>query len=180
MKFNPFDKLNQLINFLRKFPILKLISVDFYRFFIVGISNFFIGYTVNNVLYHLVGIQGFYRIPLTEDISLSFVYAYVIAVIAATVWGYILNKYWSFEDEGDNVASQFGKYFGVSTFNFLLNQILYGIILYEIITFEPKTLLITSVAQISSTSFQMISSYFLYKYVVFTTDTEVISEATTP
>jgi putative flippase GtrA len=145
----------------------------------VGISNFGLGYLINNISFHVFDLKAsFELLRFTEQIAITFVAAYVLAEIIAMIWGYIFNKIWSFEDKGDNVASQFSKYFAVSSFNFMINQVLYGFILYEVFTEPDKTIFMTSVAQFLSTAFQVFTSYFFYKYVVFTHESEVISEAT--
>lgn len=172
-----FKKIDLLIDYARKFPFLNKIPVNFYRFVVVGLCNFVVDFIVLSVLFHIFGMQGQFKLlDITENVSVSFFYANIFAVIASTTMGYILNKTWSFEDTADNVASQFSKYALVAVINLILNNIMFGILMNEIFADVDKIFIITSGSKIVATSFQVVTSYVLYKFIVFRQDTEVISE----
>ncbi len=170
--------LDSFIEFFRKFPVLKKIPKSFYRFFIIGLSVFVLDLIIFSFLFHVLGLKSKLDIiELTPKVLVKFNYANMISLFLASIYGYIANKTWSFEDKGDNVASQFSKYVLVAAINFLINNTIFGLLIYEIFS-DPNNVLITSISKVLATSFQTISSYILYKYIVFRADKEVISEST--
>lgn len=182
LQLNLTNKLNRLIDFLRKFPVLKKFPVNFYKFVIVGGTVFVIDFIVFSILFHILKVQ--FKLTLwqiSEQIALVFSLPNIISVSLASVFGYYFNKTWSFENASDHVASQFSKYLGVAIFNNLINNVIFGFLLYSFLApLSLSPFISTSVSKVLATSFQVVSSYLLYKYVVFKEETEVISEAVTP
>lgn len=173
---------DRVIEFARKFPVLKKIPINFYKFVIVGLTVFIIDFIIFNLIFHILGIQA--RIVLwqiSDHIAIVFSLPNIISVALASVFGYILNKKWSFENTSDQVASQFGKYLAVAVFNNLINNAIFGFLLYNVFaSFTWDLKIITTICKILATSFQVITSYILYKFVVFREEKEVLSEAITP
>jgi putative flippase GtrA len=173
--------LDNLIAFLRKFPILKKFPVNFYRFVVVGLTVFVIDFILFNTLYHLLGFQTKLDLFNVGTTVVAISLPNLLSVAISTVVGYILNKTWSFENKSDNVASQFSKYVAVAIFNNTLNNVIFGLLLYNVFTqTDFHTVIETTVAKILATSFQVVSSYLLYKFVVFKEEKEVVSEALVP
>lgn len=175
--------LNNLIDLTQRLPLLKLLPVNFYRFFVVGVTVFVIDYTFFNIFFFALGLQTkFTLINITDDIALAFSLANMCSVAISTVVGYQLNKHWSFENDSDNVATQFSKYVAVALFNNIFNNVFFGILFYEV--FAESALVnvrvTATVSKVLSTAFQAITSYIAYKYVVFRDEKEVISEAMVP
>ena len=175
-------KLDNLINFVRKFPILKKFPVNFYRFVFVGLSVFVVDFVIFNTLFHLLGFQVRIDIAKIGETTITLSVPNIISVLISTVYGYILNKNWSFENKSDNVASQFSKYLGVAIFNNTINNLLFGFLYYNIfgVMAGLAPIIATTISKICATSFQVVSSFLLYKFVVFREDKEVISEALVP
>lgn len=169
-------QLDKLINFARKFPLLNKFPVRFYRFVFVGLSVFALDFTILRIMFDLI--------KLTQPVDLvvvKFSVANMISTFCGIVFGYIANRTWSFENKSDNVASQFGKYVGVAIFNFILNNLLFGFLFYNVFAQSGlSTQISSSISKVLATSFQVVTSYLGYKYIVFREDKEVISEATIP
>lgn len=171
--------LDRCIDFARKFPVLNRVSVRFYRFFFVGASGFVFSAIIFNFFYFIVGIQSRIEILEIGSILLAFSVANIIAESLGAVYGYTANKIWAFEDKGDNVTAQFSKYLLAAVVNNILNNIFFGFIFITLMG-EPDSAILAAIAKFISTAFQAFSSFFFYKYFVFTSDKEVISEATLP
>lgn len=163
-----------IINFFRKFPLLKKIPIKFYRFLVIGLSNFVIDFIIFNILFHVLQIQT--KIVLSQELSAVLFLANIISVAIASVFGYYFNRSWTFENKSDNVASQYSKYLLVAVVNIFLNNLIFGLLVNKV--FASNAFAVTTVSKVMATSFQVISSYLLYKYVVFRQDKETISEAT--
>jgi putative flippase GtrA len=149
---------------------------------IVGLTVFVLDFVIFNFLFHVLGFQTKFVLgKLNGDLEIALSLPNIISVGIATVFGYICNRTWSFESDSDNVASQFGKYVAVALFNNALNNLIFAFLLYNI--FAKTTLdmrLVTTICKVLATSFQVVSSYLLYKYVVFRKEKEVVSEAIVP
>ncbi|MFW5702430.1 MAG: GtrA family protein [Candidatus Dojkabacteria bacterium] len=174
---------NKLIDLTQKIPLLKILPVKFYRFAVVGGTGFIFDFIILQIFYFGVGVdERIEIIRITDEVTISFAAANILSVVIGSFFGYILNKYWSFEDKsGENVASQFSKYLMVAIVNGILNNIFFGLLLYEF--FLPlglREFFATSIAKVFSTSFQAVTSYVMYRYVIFKSEEEVISEATLP
>lgn len=174
-----FDK---LIEFARKFPVLNKIPVSFFKFVVVGLTVFLIDFVIFNILFHGLQFQAKWTAwQITDQIALIISFPNLLSVAIASIFGYILNKNWSFENKEDQVASQFSKYLGVAVFNNLINNLIFGFLLYSVfanVTLDIK--LVTTICKVLATSFQVITSYIAYKYVVFREDKEVVSESLVP
>lgn len=173
-------QIDRLIVFVRKFPLLGKVPVNFYRFFTVGVTTFILDFITLHLFQYPLGVSGRWDIwQFSETFTLSFSHANMISVVLGSILGYYLNKTWSFEDSRDNVASQYSKYLTVAIINSILNNIFYGLLHYEVFLPAGWTdLLSSSVSKFLSTSFQVITSYLFYKFIIFRTDEEVLSEAT--
>ncbi len=171
-----------LINFARSLPLLKRIPINFYRFVCVGVTGFLVDAIFFNIFFFMLGID--FRLDIirfTPELGISFALANVMAVAIGTVYGYIANRNWSFENSDDNVAAQFSKYVGVAIINNILNNILFGVIFFDVfskINIDQRLSAVFS--RVLATSFQVVTSYILYKFVVFRKDKEVISETLVP
>jgi putative flippase GtrA len=163
---------DKLIEFARKFPILNKFPVNFYRFVFVGCTSFLIDFIIFRFLFDLLNLE----LRFFDLISA----ANVISVACATVYGYILNKRWSFEDKADNVATQFSKYALVAILNNSLNNVFFGLFFYKIFqeTFIFNKVVTSSISKMLATSFQTVTSFVAYKYFVFPEEKEVMSETT--
>jgi putative flippase GtrA len=172
--------IEKLIEFARKFPILKLFPVKFYRFVIVGLTVFAIDLAIFSFLFHVLKFQSTINLfQLFENFDIVFSLPNIVSVSLASIFGYIINKNWSFEDNSDNVSSQFGKYLAVAIFNNVINQIVFGVFFYGVFANSPMAETIKSlICKVIATSFQTVTSFVAYKYFVFTEDKEVISETT--
>lgn len=170
------------IAFARQFPVLNKVPVSFYKFFVVGSTGFVFDFILFNILYYVVRFQTSVQlIQFSENFTLTIVLANITAVALGSIIGYILNRNWSFESKSDNVASQYGKYLLVAVCNNLINNLIFGLIIFELLTGDQRgQFVFTSGAKILATSFQVVTSYFLYKFVVFRADKEVVSEAFVP
>jgi putative flippase GtrA len=164
--------IDYLIDFARRFPILNRIPVTFYRFVFVGTTTFIIDLIIFRILFDVIKFEA------NAFNLISF--ANAISVACAIVYGYTLNKTWSFEDKADNVAAQFGKYALVAVINFSLNNVFFGFFFYRLFMENAivNRVITSTLSKVFATSFQTISSFIAYKYFVFPKDKEVLSEAT--
>lgn len=175
--------IDKIIAFIRRIPPFGRLPVNFYRFFIVGITGFLFDFIVLQIAYFGFGVRERWTIwQITEEVVLAFSIANIISVFLGAIFGYILNKFWSFEDnQTDNVTAQFTKYLLVAIVNGILNNIFFGLLYYEVFSsWGLPSFISLSIAKFLSTSFQVVTSYLMYKYVIFVKDKEVITESTLP
>lgn len=167
-------KFNALIELTQKLPVLSILSVKFYKFFIVGCTVFVIDFIIFRFLFDVIEL----RTRFFDLISL----ANLISVACSTVFGYYLNRTWSFENDADNVAAQFSKYAVVAILNNSLNNVFFGFFFYRLFneTGIINLVITSTVSKILATSFQAVSSFLAYKYIVFREEKEVLSETTVP
>lgn len=98
---------------------------------------------------------------LTEYIGLYYLVSAGISFILACGVGFVLQKFWTFREHStESVHVQAVGYFTISTINFFLNTAL----LYFLV---EKTHVWYILAQIISSGFIAISSFLLYRNVVF-------------
>jgi|GEM_PF-3301213 len=153
-------------------PVIKKLPLNFIRFFIVGSADFLFELLL---LLFLVDIVHLPLIPILSVIYLP----NLLTTIVGSFTGYTLNKAWSFEDNTDNVAKQFGKYVAVVIFNIALNNIFFGFWFGTVFSsLTDNVVLSSTAAKILATSFQVITSYLAYKHIVFRKDKEVLTEVT--
>lgn len=166
--------LNALIELTQTLPGFKLLSVKFYKFVVVGCSVFVLDFLIFRILFDLFEV----RTRFFDLISL----ANLISVGIATVFGYYLNRTWSFENDADNVAAQFSKYALVAILNNSLNNVFFGFFFYQLFneTGLVNLVVTSTVSKVLATSFQAVTSFLAYKYIVFQDEKEVLSETTVP
>ncbi len=173
-----FDK---LIVISKKLPILNKLPESFFKFFIVGATGFILDFIIFNTLYYIFNFRATISLfQITPEFTFTLSLTNLTAVALGSIWGFIMNKNWSFENKSAKVAAQYSKYLAVAIFNNLLNNLLFGTLMFGIFSADQRgQFLLTSTAKVLATSFQVITSYFLYKFVVFRQDKEVLSEALT-
>ncbi len=131
----------------------KLLTREFILFFVGGVSAFLLDF---GLLYFLVYVLSFHPL-LLGFISVSNLTSATIAV----TYNFFFQRYLAFNTKGNNNAkSELTKFIGVQVFTVLFfGGLVFGLFL--------NIGLSVLVAKLITTVFQMISSYFLYKYFVF-------------
>ena len=71
---------------------------DYFRFILVGMTAFVVDFSINALLYR--GLHADYRI------------AFVVGVLIATGWAFLLNKLWAFQDKSQAWGRQTFLFFG--------------------------------------------------------------------
>lgn len=101
--------IEKIYSILIKFPVLeKCITVQFLRYFFVGITAFFITYSVNSILVlfldYGISYPDNYRAVLISG-------AFVIAYISSFIYNYWLSKSWTFSTDKKGSKYQLYKFF---------------------------------------------------------------------
>jgi len=148
---------DELIHFVRKFPVFNKLPLNFYKFFIVGSTGVVINISIFNILYYILN----FKLELFDFIIM----ANVVSTLLTTIYGYVLNKSWSFEDKSPDITKQFSKYLILAIINNTLNAIMVGILTAK--KCGPSSCLPPTLAIIIATAMLTISNYFLYKLIVF-------------
>jgi len=125
---------------------------EFIRFFIIGVSTFIVDFGILTFLIYTVDFN-----PTWLGI---FSGANVISTFIAITLSYTFNRFWSFGATEQSVIYQGGKYIAVFSITYLLNNLIFGG--FIIVGVSPE------IAKLFVTFLQMIWSYFMYKYIVFT------------
>lgn len=165
---------DKLIDRLRTLPILGKIPVNFYRFAVVGSSGFIVDFIIFNILYHIFFIRGAIPIvQITPEFTFSISIANILAVAVGSIYGFLLNKTWSFSNKSKKFAKQYSQYLLVAIINNLVNNLIFGTLMFGVFTADQRTqFLFTTPAKVLATSFQVFTSYALYKLVVFKPEKE--------
>lgn len=140
------------INHVNKMKKL-LLSQEFQRFFIVGVTAFLLDFGLLNFMTYILD----FRVVLFDLIYLP----NIISTVTAVIYGFILQKRWTFKDTSSAQSKiQLTKYFSVHLLNLILyNSILFGILL--------NLGVLIPIAKIITNTLQMFSSYILFKKFVF-------------
>lgn len=158
------DFLISLINLIEKTSLYKrstivqkvhkvVSSLQFIRFFIIGISTFVLDFVLLSLIIVL------FQIPSDEHLKQTL--ANITSSAVAIVVNYTIQRNWAFESKNKNVAKEAGKFIAVHIFNLITYQtLLFSVVNY----FLPAWL-----TKIIVTAVQIISSFVLYKVFVFKT-----------
>jgi len=132
---------------------------QFGKFFIVGILNTALDFTILNILMWTTN---------TYEGS-SIVYFNTISFSMAVINSYILNKYWTFEDSGNAQAPrQFMKFFAVSAIGWGLNTgIMYSVTTLINPIFGLSPALWANFAKAMATGAVLMWNFAGYKLIVF-------------
>ena len=134
----------------------KIITIfstkEFIRFFIIGVSTFFVDFGILTFLIYTADFNPTYLGIISG--------ANVISTFIAIILSYSFNRFWSFGATGQSVMYQGSKYIAVFTLTYILNNLLFGGFV--------SIGMIPEVAKVAVTFLQMIWSFIMYKYVVFT------------
>lgn len=140
---------------------LKRIIKQFSKFFIVGIVNTGIDFTVLNIEMLTTGITS----------GPALIFFNVISFSVAVVNSYFMNKYWTFEDkrpDADKAAVKFSQFIGVSIVGISINSAL----VYAFATFIPPMFglsaqLWVNVGKLLATGASLVWNFVGYKLWVF-------------
>ncbi len=138
----------------------SFLPLNFYKFFITGITTFLIDNTVLNIVYYIV--LGGEDYEVFEKISISKFTAGFVAIMV----GFYINRNWSFKETRDKKArNQITRYFLIFGINLVVASVLFPIY-KDLVTFMPDRLE-PSLANVITTSNIMFISYFSYRFFVF-------------
>jgi len=138
--------------------------IQFGKYFAAGITAFAVDFGILNGLIYIFKVNPYLYIPFA--ISIDNLFSTLIGAIVS----YLLNKYFAFQSK-KSVAQESGKFILVVVFNYILSNILFGILVSivggifsasHITVVQPETL-----AKIITIGLQMIWTFFLYKLFVF-------------
>jgi len=150
-----------------KILISRFRTKEFLRFFVSGSTAFLVDFVIlnllilafnfnNNVLY-ILGI----KINITvKIIGIAIFIPNVISTIFGIITTFSLNKYWTFKSKINTIFSETWRFGLVLIFNYILNNILFGLI-------RQNFYLSDQVIKIVVTGMQMFWTFLLYKFVVF-------------
>lgn len=128
-------------------------SIQFIRFFIIGISTFILDFVLLSLIIVL------FQISSEEHLKQTL--ANIISSAVAIVVNYAIQRNWAFESKNKNVAKEAGKFIAVHIFNLTVYQtILFSVVNYFLPAWLTKILV---------TAVQIASSFVLYKLFVFKT-----------
>ncbi|MFA5187876.1 MAG: GtrA family protein [Patescibacteria group bacterium] len=95
----------------------KLIYRQFFKFCLVGAINTVIDFSVYLFFNRVLGLY--------------FLYANILAILAAMTFSFFVNKYWTFQNNEKKLHTQYLKFALVNLVYFLLyNSILFGLVEY--------------------------------------------------
>jgi putative flippase GtrA len=110
-----------------------------------------IGISVNLGLYHILIAYG----------DFHYLAGSIVAVSCSTIIGFLLQKYWTFEDRNHQMLhTQFGLYVSLAILNIALNTL----IVYALVSFIGAYYLF---AQATAAAFVALWSFFIYREVIF-------------
>lgn len=156
--------------------ILEKIKKTFFtprylKFFVTGLTAF-----LTDFLIFRAGIRAGLPTLLANTISVG------IAIIV----NYTINRLWVFESKEKKVALEFGKFLLVQVINYVMNtgllllfvavkvnDVLFGVLDSVIPTLSEKLTFIMGeegnqlLAKFAATSIQLVTSFLLYKFIVF-------------
>lgn len=149
-----------MINTFQKNRLNRIVK-QFSKFFIVGIANTAIDFSVLNLEMLATGITSGPKIALFNAISFS------VAVINS----YYMNKYWTFEDrrpDNKTIAVKFSQFVGVSLVGISINSgIVYGFATFISPMFGLSPQMWVNVAKLLATGASLIWNFIGYKLWVF-------------
>ncbi|MCC6290738.1 GtrA family protein [Candidatus Nomurabacteria bacterium] len=116
------------------------------KFFLTGLVGLSVNLGVFNLLYLL---------------GLPYLYGSVMSFLVAMVVGFLLQKYWTFEDcSRERAYVQFASYAALTSCNLLLNTF----IVYALVDYADVYYL---VAQATGAGLLSLLSYFVYRFYIF-------------
>jgi putative flippase GtrA len=147
------------------------LSPRFIKFFVTGTSVFIFDLTI---------------FTIGTKLGLQTLVANSISIVFAIILNYTINRFWVFQSKTKEVGVEFGKFLGVQVINFIQNnllvlifsQIALNVFLLNIFTALPFTIdFINSflsnsennklIAKVLATSIQIVTSFVLYRMLVF-------------
>jgi len=100
-------------------PRYQNTTKQFIKFSITGVIGTVVDFGTFNILTRGFGWDDIYFVFGYEIIA-----ANMVSVFLAIISNFMLNKYWTFQDSGEQVVQQWSKYFLLNAVTFVLNQIL--------------------------------------------------------
>ncbi len=145
---------------------MKYFNNKFVKFFITGLTGFMIDLIVLSIISTLF-FQG-KNFSVLGIISLP----KFISSLVALIFVFFVNRSWVFKSDSQKIHKQAIKFIIVCIFNVFLSSILYNIfylILEPIIIneFNLSNSILIIFSSITTEALKMISSFFLYKKIVF-------------
>ncbi|MBL8015102.1 MAG: GtrA family protein [Candidatus Doudnabacteria bacterium] len=140
-----------------------LMSRQFVRFFIVGVSATLIDLSLLISMVYVLNFSPFFVVsfsvldfPFNIDISV----ANSISAFIAIAYSFFLQRSWAFNANGGEMRHQLYRYILVVGFTYLYTNILFGFLVVNHGITE-------GISKVFVTAVQMVTSYLLYKLVVF-------------
>jgi len=142
--------------------LIKTFTSDqFKKYFISGITAFGTDYIILNIL-----------TAATNDSHIKIIVNLSVPNLISTFFGmivsYILNRLYAFKSNKD-VVKEGSKFILVVSINYIVSNILFGFMVYNIKIIAP-------IAKIFVVGLQMLWTYFLYKFFVFKDPTIIVSD----
>lgn len=138
-------------------------SKQFLKYFIVGLSGAVIDFGLLLTQVYILRFSPFFTVsfnvldfPFNIDISV----ANAISAMTAIVYSFFLQRSWAFNAKDEKIRHQLYRYILVVGFTYLYTNILFGF-------FVVNHGITEGISKMLVTMLQMVTSYILYKYVVF-------------
>lgn len=141
----------------------EIISFEFSRYFVAGVTGFLVDLLVLNILTFY-----FFNNDDPELIGIVSLSKLLSAFVGTTV-SFLVNSQWSFKNKTGKFRSHAFRMIIVFFTNILLAALIYSLIidiieLQKVIDFEKAS---PSLANFLTSAIQMLLNFFIYKYIVF-------------
>lgn len=134
-------------------------SKQFLKYVVIGVSGALVDFGLLFIQIYILKFNPFFQVHIGAfEINISG--ANAISAFTAIVFSFIFQRSWAFKAKDGAVMGQVYRYIGAVTFTYIYTNILFGFLVQNIgITEMLSKLLVTFI--------QMVTSYLLYKFIVF-------------